>query len=69
MTGDRWTVTAAELYEAWKWWCTRNGVEPGTAQQFGMKLRLAVPGVSKAKQGPAAGRHTVYTGVAARGVE
>jgi putative DNA primase/helicase len=41
---DEWP---ADLYAAWRQWCTEQGRDhPGTVQQFGRDLRGAVPGIS-----------------------
>lgn len=36
-------IVIAELYEAFKTWCDRNGEDVITAQRFGKRLRQLIP--------------------------
>ena len=41
--GNEHTVRVTELYREWKKWCSDNGQEAGSAQNFGKIIRAAVP--------------------------
>jgi putative DNA primase/helicase len=39
------TIARTELFWAWEMWCHTNGHQPGSSQNFGVRLRAAVPGL------------------------
>ena len=51
------------LWDEWIRWCGSNSEETGTIQQFGTKMRAAVPGLTKFRPRDAGGRIGMYRGV------
>jgi putative DNA primase/helicase len=58
-------VACADLYGAWKEWCSANGHEPGAMATFGEHLRAATPGIRKIRSGTGV-RVNCYQGIGLR---
>ncbi len=62
-------VSVDHLWREWGIWCGANGADVGTKEQFGAKLRSAVPGVEKRRSrvsGVNGSRLTFYKGIRLR---
>lgn len=59
--------TVAELFHAWRTWCESNGRDhPGTAADFGKKLRASVPALVTTQRRTSDGRSRCYQGIRLR---
>lgn len=59
------TMAIADLYQAWRDWCTDHGRDhPGTAAAFGRDLRAAVPGLKVVQPRDEGVRQRRYEGIA-----
>lgn len=68
LSGPGAEVEVSELFNAWRAWCAKQGIErTSSAQVFGRDLRAAFPSVSQAQPRTEAGRIRVYRGLRLRG--
>lgn len=62
--GSEHQVPVSELWTDWCHWCNQQGHHPGNQSRFGMRLRVAIPGLQKLRPGGGKGtRPYFYRGI------
>ncbi|HEX4490679.1 MAG TPA: primase-like DNA-binding domain-containing protein, partial [Acidimicrobiia bacterium] len=68
--GAEFQISRADLFDAWRSWCVKNGVAAGTSATFGRDLKAAQPHVTSARPRTGDGDRTwMHRGIGLRAAE